>query len=183
MFGTPSRRPTSSSTRGASSTPSTCSPRRTGGRATAEIEVRLVRLRNAAYAELDRSPTESPWPDDATAASRRRRSAPADRPRRADARRRAGFDPALRLRLRPGPDREGGRGSARRGHRPGLRGMRRTGGARVVPRDGGRRSRRGRGDGALVLPLRGRRAASRSRARRASSCARAPVCGPSSRRG
>jgi hypothetical protein len=30
-----------------------------------EIEVRLVPLRNAAYAELDRSPTESPWPDDA----------------------------------------------------------------------------------------------------------------------
>ena len=30
-----------------------------------EIELRLVRLRNAAYAELDRSPTESPWPDDA----------------------------------------------------------------------------------------------------------------------
>ena len=29
----------------------------------AEVEVRLVRLRNAAYAELDRSPTESPWPD------------------------------------------------------------------------------------------------------------------------
>ncbi len=31
-----------------------------------EIELRLVRLRNAAYAELDRSPTESPWPDSAT---------------------------------------------------------------------------------------------------------------------
>jgi hypothetical protein len=30
----------------------------------ADIEVRLVRLRNVAYAELDRSPTESPWPDD-----------------------------------------------------------------------------------------------------------------------
>jgi hypothetical protein len=30
-----------------------------------EIEVRLVRLRNAAYAELDRSPTDSPWPDSA----------------------------------------------------------------------------------------------------------------------
>jgi hypothetical protein len=30
-----------------------------------EIEIRLVRLRNAAYAELDRSPTGSPWPDDA----------------------------------------------------------------------------------------------------------------------
>ncbi|HZO58133.1 MAG TPA: hypothetical protein VFB51_00430 [Solirubrobacterales bacterium] len=28
------------------------------------IEVRLVRLRNEAYAELDRSPTESPWPDE-----------------------------------------------------------------------------------------------------------------------
>ena len=31
----------------------------------AEVEARLVRLRNAAYAELDRSPTDSPWPDDA----------------------------------------------------------------------------------------------------------------------
>jgi hypothetical protein len=30
-----------------------------------EIEKRLVRLRNLAYEELDRSPTESPWPDDA----------------------------------------------------------------------------------------------------------------------
>src|SRR6185295_11843577 len=30
-----------------------------------EIELRLVRLRNAAYAELDRSPTQPPWPDDA----------------------------------------------------------------------------------------------------------------------
>jgi hypothetical protein len=29
-----------------------------------EIELRLVRLRNEAYAELDRSPTPSPWPDD-----------------------------------------------------------------------------------------------------------------------
>ena len=29
------------------------------------IELRLVRLRNEAYAELDRSPTPSPWPDDA----------------------------------------------------------------------------------------------------------------------
>jgi hypothetical protein len=28
------------------------------------IELRLVELRNAAYAELDRSPTGSPWPDD-----------------------------------------------------------------------------------------------------------------------
>jgi hypothetical protein len=28
-----------------------------------EIEKRLVRLRNLAYQELDRSPTESPWPD------------------------------------------------------------------------------------------------------------------------
>ena len=28
------------------------------------IELRLVRLRNEAYAELDRSPTDSPWPDD-----------------------------------------------------------------------------------------------------------------------
>ncbi len=33
-----------------------------------EIELRLVRLRNAAYAELDRSPTEPPWPDDAARA-------------------------------------------------------------------------------------------------------------------
>ena len=31
----------------------------------ARIELPLVRLRNAAYAELDRSPAESPWPDDA----------------------------------------------------------------------------------------------------------------------
>jgi hypothetical protein len=30
-----------------------------------QIELRLVRLRNEAYAELDRSPTPSPWPDDA----------------------------------------------------------------------------------------------------------------------
>jgi len=30
-----------------------------------EIEVRLVRLRNAAFPELDRSPTDSPWPDEA----------------------------------------------------------------------------------------------------------------------
>jgi hypothetical protein len=30
-----------------------------------EIELRLVHLRNEAYAELDRSPTPSPWPDDA----------------------------------------------------------------------------------------------------------------------
>ena len=29
------------------------------------IELRLVHLRNAAYDELDRAPTESPWPDDA----------------------------------------------------------------------------------------------------------------------
>src|SRR5829696_2132615 len=29
-----------------------------------EIEKRLVRLRNLAYEELDRSPTQSPWPDD-----------------------------------------------------------------------------------------------------------------------
>lgn len=29
-----------------------------------EIESRLVNLRNAAYGELDRSPTSSPWPDD-----------------------------------------------------------------------------------------------------------------------
>jgi hypothetical protein len=29
-----------------------------------EIEKRLVRLRNLAYEELDRSPTESPWPDE-----------------------------------------------------------------------------------------------------------------------
>jgi hypothetical protein len=30
-----------------------------------EIEKRLVRLRNLAYEELDRSPTESPWPNEA----------------------------------------------------------------------------------------------------------------------
>jgi hypothetical protein len=30
-----------------------------------QIELRLVRLRNEAYAELDRSPTPSPWPNDA----------------------------------------------------------------------------------------------------------------------
>jgi hypothetical protein len=30
----------------------------------ADIELRLVQLRNEAYAELDRSPTASPWPDD-----------------------------------------------------------------------------------------------------------------------
>lgn len=30
-----------------------------------EIEKRLVRLRNFAYEELDRSPTESPWPEEA----------------------------------------------------------------------------------------------------------------------
>jgi hypothetical protein len=29
------------------------------------LELALVRLRNSAYAELDRSPTDSPWPDDA----------------------------------------------------------------------------------------------------------------------
>jgi len=30
------------------------------------IELRLIRVRNEAYAELDRSPTRSPWPDDST---------------------------------------------------------------------------------------------------------------------
>jgi hypothetical protein len=30
----------------------------------AEIELRLIRLRNEAYGELDRTPTPSPWPDD-----------------------------------------------------------------------------------------------------------------------
>ena len=30
----------------------------------AEIEARLVQLRNAAFQELDRPPTDSPWPDD-----------------------------------------------------------------------------------------------------------------------
>jgi hypothetical protein len=30
-----------------------------------EIEKRLVRLRNLAYEELDRSPTDAPWPDEA----------------------------------------------------------------------------------------------------------------------
>ena len=71
-----------------------------------EIEMRLVRLRNAAYAELDRSPTEPPWPDD----SPRPRSGgealpPIDRGR-PDAGHRAGFDPALRLRVHPRPDRK-----------------------------------------------------------------------------
>jgi hypothetical protein len=46
-----------------------------------EIEARLIYLRNAAYEELDRSPTDSPWPDDAPRERDHAEALPAIEPR------------------------------------------------------------------------------------------------------